>query len=73
MKKILRQISESGIANKTNSLVRVIALQYYYANHVPDARKQVRFYDKWIRQFRSRHNFSRRKAHKKTGSNKGFF
>ena len=45
--------------------MRTIALKYYYSRHEPDHQKQVHFCDEWIRQFKARHNFARRKAHKK--------
>ena len=62
---ILRQIIDSELTNVTNTLVRTIALKYYYSRHSPNHKNQVHFCDKWIRQFKSRHNFSRRKVHKK--------
>ncbi|KAK8845049.1 hypothetical protein M9Y10_021225 [Tritrichomonas musculus] len=42
---VIRQIIDSELANITNTLVRTVALRYYYSRHEPDPRKQVHFCD----------------------------
>lgn len=65
LSELLRIIIDSHRIAVDNSIFRQICLDFYYQRHEPDVKFQVHFCDKWIRNFRIRHRFSRKKTQKK--------